>query len=314
MNRSRRHVIASIALAPLLATAAASRMRRLGFVSLGTPGEEMAKSLVPLGWEAGRNLRIETRVVARYGPAAPRDRLIREVLATKPEVAVAQSGACVRTLLQEAPALPIVATLWDPVREGFAKSLARPGGMVTGLSFEAPRAFLMMTDLLRLMLPRLERLHSLATPEFHADPLFLMMRDDARRQHGVELALHDVVDDAGASRALEAVGDRSREGLFLFRVPGVDGPALMQQAVRKRIAATYIEAKSGALLSCNPVHPNGSEAIASLVDKVLRGASPATLPFETPTHIAIQVNRATANALGITIPNEILVRASAIYG
>ena len=311
-DRARRAFLAALAMAPALVRADAA-VRRVATLSVGQSGEPVRNALLPFGWEAGRNLRYEARVVQRYAAAPERAAAVRELLATRPEVVVTETGACTRAILDADPKVPVVAYLWDPVLEGFAQSLAHPGGSVTGVSAEAPRVMLFRIETMRLLLPELRRFHTLATPEFHADPVVAWIADAARSRLGVELVMHDVATLEQASDALGTVRDRRREGAFLFRVPHLDGPAVARRALQARVALIYAEARTGALLACNFHHADRLRSVAFLTDKILRGASPATLPFETPTRVQLDVNRTTARALGITIPPELLIRATNLH-
>lgn len=313
MNGTRRAVLAALAASPFLAHAADTRVRRIASLCVGRI-EPMRDALAAFGWEAGRNLQLEWRQVARYGPVEERNRAALDLLATRPELVTAETGACARAIVDAAPAMPVVAAVWDPVIEGFARTIARPGGSVTGLSFEAPRNFIVMLETLRMMLPGLRRMHSLATAPFHHDRAFAWVREEAARALGIEIAMHDVGSNEEAAQALRQVGHRRREAVYLFRTPGIDAVDVVRRALELRIALTYIEARSGALLACNYQHVDSLRTLASLADKILHGASPATLPFEMPTRLQLDINRATARALGIEIPAELLVRATALHG
>lgn len=312
MNATRRALVAALAASPVLLRASDGEMRRLGFLSVGRT-EPLLKALASFGWEVPRNLHFSWRTVPRSGPVEQRATAARELLAAGPDVVAAETSGCARALVDAAPKLPVVAIVWDPVLEGFAQSLGRPGGSVTGVSFEAPKGFLFMMQTMRLMLPGLQRFHALATADFNGDPTFLWVRNEARAL-GVEIVPHDVGTVGEATRALHAVGDRRREAAFLFRVPGLDAAEVVRRAREARIALSYIEARTGALLACSYVHNDVPRTFASLIDKILRGASPATLPFEAPTRLSLEINRATAQALGIEIPPELLMRATAIHG
>lgn len=313
MNATRRALLAWT-LGCALPAAAQERMRRVALLDPAGASKAIAAALAPLGWQPGRNLRFDPRVIVRNGDSAEYERAARDVIAMNPEVVVALGSQTVRPLIRMAPTLPVVASCWDPIREGFADSLARPGRSVTGLTYEAPRAFMLMVDTLRILLPRIERLHTLATPDFNHDPLFDVVRAEVRRDHRVEIVMHDVTSGAQALRGLAEVTDPRREAAFL-RIPVAgERREVVREALRARIAMVNVEAESGALLACSPEHENVPRALAFLVDKVLRGASPATLPFARPTHLRLDLNRATARALGLAIPDELLVRATTIYG
>lgn len=313
MNATRRALVAALAAAPVLPRAADPEVRRLASLSVGR-AEPLLEALVPFGWEVGRNLQVASRMVPRSGAVGQRAAAARELVATAPHVVAAETSGCARAIVDAAPNVPVVATLWDPVLEGFAQTPGRPGGSVTGISFEAPKGYIFMLQTMRLLLPGLQRFHCLATADFNGDPVFQWVRREARSALAIEIVTHDVDTGPQAVKALAAVGDRRREAAFLFRIPGLAAADVIRRAREARIALSYIEARTGALLACGYAHADSLRTLASLVDKVLRGASPASLPFEMPTRVYLDINRATAQALGIAIPPELLMRATAIHG
>jgi putative ABC transport system substrate-binding protein len=226
-----------------------------------------------------------------------------------PQVSAAHRGA---------PNTPIVMMgSTDPVIMGFAQSLARPGGHVTGLSMLAEEIFTKTIQLLKETVPTARAFFALRHPGNPGNVEFRRMFDNAGRKLGVRIEVRDIaavedipatLDDAvrqsidGVIVTLDALFFRHRETLF-------------RQANERRlptISGSLDYCRAGALLAYAPDFPAIARRAAYYVSEILKGAEPATLPIEQPTVLRVAINMKTAKLIGVTIPPLMLARADEV--
>ena len=291
----------------------------VGVLTLRSPAaEEMAgfkEELAARGWKADAQLVIEE--VHAGGEADRLPKLAQALAAKKPAVIVATGSSRVaRAAANAAPGTPIViAFISDPVSRGLAKTLARPGGQFTGVSTAGVETVVKFVELLKTVMPALRRLGFLdsTTPGS-------TMVDSIRRS-----ALHYSV-EVGFARAdrreeIEpALARLAKQGMQALAIPPSPLPTearkeILQFAAGQRwpvISGTRLWVEAGALLSYSADSEAQWRRAAYYVDRILRGAKPGDLPIELPATFEMGVNLKTAKALGITLPPEILVRATLV--
>lgn len=198
---------------------------------------------------------------------------------------------------------------------GLATSFARPGGNITGVTLGGPELAGKRLELLREALPRLSRVAVLRDP--NADPAIVPEIESAVRALNLQPLVFTVrapADFDGAFRAAvraraEAVHINETSMLTAHRAK------LAELAVRNRlptVGSWKVSAEAGLLMSYGPEPSDLFRRVATFVDKILRGAKPADLPFEQPTKYELVINRKTAKALGLGIPQPLLLRADQI--
>jgi len=291
-------------------------VRRVGYLAGGrSTGKGLSARLAALGWIEGRNLHLVKRGFAQGGQAAA-DAGARELLAERPEVVVAFLRESVQAVVRADATVPIVAVLHDPVIEGFARSHGRPGGRVTGVALSSPEGVKLSFRLLGAVMPRLKRIHALSAGSFHTRPTVTAVRESIGRELGWEFVPHVIASQAQALAVVEAIRSRTEEAVAIADVPGLDYEGLGAALLRARVAAmdTTGHMERGSLLSAGMYHPDFWGRLAAIVDKVLRGGDPAEIPFEQPTHAEVVLDRRTAAAIGVTFPQEVLLRATKIIG
>jgi putative tryptophan/tyrosine transport system substrate-binding protein len=270
-----------------------------------------------LGWTEGGNVAIEYRWAEgrseRFADiAAEFVRLGVDVILTHntPPTLAAKRATSV---------IPIVfATAGDPVGSGIVASLARPGGNVTGLSSQAPDTASKKLELLREVVPALQRFGTLADV---GNPFAARDVEEVRqaaRAVGLEVRSFEIKHAADLDRAFEALKGRV-QALYVVSVPilFVNRARINSLAAAARLPTMhgvreYVEA--GGLMSYGPSWPHMWSRAADLVDKILRGAQPAGIPVEQPTKFELVINVKTAKALGLTIPPALLQRADQVIG
>jgi putative tryptophan/tyrosine transport system substrate-binding protein len=303
---SRRHVLilAVSACAPVFPAWAQRRsaMPIVGFLAGAEEVQAMVKLLGELGYIEGRNLRVEA--VAGANMRALPDAAAR-LLQHQPDVVVA-SGPAVMALAAFTRTVPIVCEgVPDPVGAGLAQSLARPGGNVTGLSTGTPDTAPIVFGLLKQMRPGIRRV---AVLHSEGAPVQVQMRahGEAARAAGLEWILTPINSIDDAAKALPPLaGEAAWMGPLGH--PRIWRPTL-ELAHKHRIAT--IGGYPGTLMWYSRSFSDAPRRVAAIIDKILKGAKPGDIPFEVPDRPAFTLNRSTARAVGIEIPQDVLLRAT----
>ena len=323
MNR-RETLIALLALgsAPLTVAAQDSdARRRIGFLHPGTAAPNFTElftgRLRDLGWIEGRNLLIEYRWANGRPERLPV--LARELAALKLAAITTGDTAAALAAKNATSEIPIVfANVSDPVGSGLVTNLARPEKNITGFSFAHGDAFSgKWIELLREAAPQTEAVTLLWHRSNPSNPRTLQELGAAAQKLNVKIRpveLHE----PGGLEAQFAVLFRSRED-GLVMLPSAFTVAhrekLIELATRHRVPAMYafsLFADRGGLMSYGPDLREPQLRAADYVDKILRGAKPGDLPVEQPTRFEFVINRRTARALGLRLPQSVLFRADRV--
>ncbi len=267
-----------------------------------------------LGWIEGRTVAIEYRWAEgrneRYAEIAA------EFVRLKVNVIVTV-GAAVLAAKQATSVIPIVfAAAVDPLGTGMVASLARPGGNVTGLSFQATDLASKRLELLREVVPGLRRLAVMANIGYPAAVLEMREVQAPARMLGLEVATLEIRRAEDIAAAIDALKGRAdalyvvQDPLFLthrIRINTLAAAALLPTVHGFR---EYVEA--GGLMSYGANFQDLFRRAADYVDKILRGTKPADLPVEQPTKFELVINLKTAKALGLSVPPMLLARADEV--
>jgi putative ABC transport system substrate-binding protein len=215
---------------------------------------------------------------------------------------------------QASSVIPIVfALVDDPVGMGLVTSLARPGGNVTGLSFQATDVAGKRVELLREVVPRLRRLAIMANVEYPVAALEMAQVQTAARTLGFDPTNFEIRRGDDIAPAFEALRDRADalyvvgDALVITHRVRINTLALIARLPTIYFVREYVE--SGGLMSYGPNFPDLFRRAADMADKILRGAKPGDLPVEQPIKFDLVINLTTAKALGLTIPESFLLRA-----
>jgi putative ABC transport system substrate-binding protein len=299
-------------------------MKRLGLFFRGQGSEDLAKgfgkrplgvALASRGWVEGRTLEVVARDagVGRPGHLS----IARQLVDQRPDVLFTNTWFLARALQAATTTIPIVASVGDPVGTGLAKSIAVPGGNVTGFSLAFDLVVHKQIELLRQALPRLTTLYSFrdsVNAEIEA------FRTNSAREAGLALKFWESLPQFDADMDKMKPNDRAAllAGIWLrdYKSGGEAWKDVARVALRHRLPSASVGrgyVASGGLLSFSMTHQgNMDERIAQKIDRVLRGANPATMPFELPERSSFGFNRATAAAIGLKIPQAWLLRADYI--
>jgi len=299
----------------------ATRLPRVVIVLGGREGtytpfkESFFEGLRRAGQVEGRTVEIDVR----YGGGDPaRTRLlIREGIAESPAVLVVAGLIAARIAQDATTTVPVVvATGSDLVDAGIAKSFARPGGNITGVSDLTDEAAVKRLELLKAALPNASRVAFLGDPEFPAAPKIEARVRSAALSLGMKVAWLYARDRASLAEAFDALRKSPPDALFATDSLAVQhANELIERATVLRVPVVHFwpgTAEQGALLSYQPDIRDNYRRAAGYVDKILRGAKPGDLPIYQPTRYELIVNAKVARALGLTLPQSFLVRADRV--
>jgi putative ABC transport system substrate-binding protein len=324
----RREFIAGLGSAaawPLVADAQqGGRMRRIGVLLPYDENDPLAKArisaftqaLADLGWTDGRNVRMDFRWATadsnRIGAFA------QELVGSQPDIVLAGSTTATIALQRETRTIPIVfVNVVDPVTNGIVARLDRPSGNVTGFSNLEASLGGKWLELLAEIAPGLKWVTGMFNPDDSPRSTFLPSFETAARSLKVAPIIAPVHSDAEIETAINALGREPGGGLVVM--PDVfmlaHRASIISAAARNKVPAVYWQsplAKDGGLLSYGLDPVDTWRRAASYVNRILRGAKPAELPVQLPTKFEMVVNLKTAKALGLMVPQSILLRADEI--
>ena len=320
MNR-RNMVLAALGASPLLAhSQPARRIPVIGFMSPGSPETSVVwaalrDGLREQGYVDGEGVKIEARWAHGKPDALPR--LAQELLALKVDVLVAVARPSVLAAKQATATLPIVAVDLeaDPIASGFAASLGRPGGNLTGLYLDHPQIAGKWLQLLREVVPgalRIAVLWDVSTGDAQVRAITA-----AAKALSVELTLLELRDAGEMQSVLESGLKGRSQALVLLGSPLFSQRAqiVAEFCARNRLPAISpfrSFAENGGLMSYGVNFALTLRQLAPYVVKILNGAKPGDLAIEQPSHFEFVVNQKAAKALGLSIAQAVLVRADEV--
>ena len=311
-------VASALLAAPLAARAQqAGKVYRIGILEAIPAAQNAAnldalrKGLRELGYVEGRNLIIEYR--SADGRAERFPDLASELVRLKVDLIVTRGTPAARAAKNATATIPVVmATMGDP--RAIVASFARPGGNITGVTTFSTELTAKRIELLKELVPNLSRvalLHNMGNP---AAPPEWEETKTAARSLGLQAELLDVRSQGDLGRAFELAVRQHVDALVI----GADGLIQLHQqtivdlVARNRLPAAYPArefVEAGGLIAYAVNYPDLYFRFASFVDKIFKGAKPGELPVEQPTKFELVINLKTAKALGLTIPQSLLVRA-----
>jgi len=272
-----------------------------------------SEGLRDLGYVEGKNIKIEYR---GHEDRSQRAVLANELIREKVSVIVTQ-GAATRTaeLLGTVPV--VFGYSGDPVEAGLVKSLARPGGTMTGVTMLAFELVGKRLEFLKEAVPKVSRVAVLSSPAHPGEQRELSESQKTARDVGITLLYHQVNNTADVNAALDATVRDNANALLAFPDPVTTSHRVQiaEFAAKRRLPSVFgwrdfVEA--GGLMSYGPDHDALWRRLAVYVDKILKGTKPADLPIEQPTKFELVINLKTAKQIGLTIPPNVLARADRV--
>jgi putative ABC transport system substrate-binding protein len=312
-----------------VSTAAAQpgeKVPRVGYLHPGSSSdplrqrrlEAFRQGLRESGYVDGQNIAIESRWADGQYDRYPA--LVADLVRSKVDVIVAQSGAATQAAQQATRTIPIVMSMvMDPVGSGIVPSLARPGGNVTGTSVMAPDLAGKQLELLKEAVPTMSRVALLRHPTNPASAHFTREVEAAARILRLRLQTLDARNPQEIDSAFAAMTRERAGGLVIFpdTLFGTQRRQIAELAAKRRLPSMFLigsteYAEAGGLMVYSPDLFDLDRRAATYVARILKGAKPADLPVEQPTKFELVVNLRTAKAIGLTIPPSVLQRADQV--
>jgi len=322
MTPRRKWLLAVAALAvPAISISQQKSIARVGILSGRSREASIAvharflRGMRDLGYIEGRNVHYEWRYAGgRYQDLR---RMADELVTLKVDVILAEGTSSIAPARRATSTIPIVmATSSDPVGSGFVASLARPGGNVTGLTSNAVEAIAKRLELLKVAVPGLSRVAALANRS-PAGTTFLRQVESAAAQLNLRIVPLEAASSEEIERAFSSMAKEQAQALIV----GTDAflisrrHEVAQLAARGRLPAIYPTRDffdAGGLLMYGVDIADMYRRAATYVDRVLKGAKPDDLPVQLPDKYELLVNLKTAKALGITMPQTLLMLADQV--
>jgi putative ABC transport system substrate-binding protein len=295
-----------------------AKVYRIGFLRQGQPPkawvEALQQGLRELGYVEGRNVAWEFRWTDGSLDQLPQfaDELVR----SKVDLILASASSAAVTAKRATTSIPVVfAGVYAPVEIGLVPTLAHPGGNITGVAINASDMAAKRVQLIKELVPKLKRVAMLSHPPHPTNAVQLQGAESAARTLGVQLETVPVQGPDEFGPALNAL--RGIDGLLHADTPlfTTHRAQLVEAAARRRLPAIYAlkgYVDAGGLMSYGADLPAVYRHAAIHVDKILKGARPGDLPVEQPSKFELVINLKTAKALGLTIPQSLLLRADQV--
>ena len=292
---------------------------RIGYLAAAGPrdvDETFRRALRELGYAEDQNIKIETRFAE--GDATRLWEAAVELVRLNVDIIVSRGPQATRAAKEATPRIPIVmASDTDPVGMGFAASLARPGGNITGLTDLAPELAGKRLELLKEMLPTITRVAILWNPTEPGVRVSLRETETAARTLGIQIVSLEIRAQKDLKSAMEKAKRGRAQALIVLVDPitSLGRTTVLKLADEYRIPTMYSSERSvaiGGLLGYGPSAHDLFRRAAVYVAKILQGAKPADLPIEQPTKYDLVINMKAAQALALRIPPSLLARADRV--
>jgi putative ABC transport system substrate-binding protein len=300
------------------------RMRRIGIVMPFAKGDSdgeariraFKQELAKLGWMDGGNIQFD-----EHWPADNMD-LVRShaasLVASNPDIIVVTGGRIVPVLMRLTRSIPIVLPgASDPVGVGWAQSLARPGGNVTGFTGFELSTLGKSLDILKQIAPAIVRVALIYNPDNPNSVHYRRIAEGASARLAIETVDHPIHGLADIDGAVASLADRGNNGIFFL--PDITTNALRDDVValvaRRRVPAIYSDSffvKVGGLAFYGPDRTDLFRRSAGYVDRILRGAKPGDLPFQQPIKYELMINSTAAKTLGLELSPALLALADEV--
>jgi putative ABC transport system substrate-binding protein len=308
--------------APLVSFAQQQRkVWRVGVLTSGSAGAiasdgAFRQGMRELGYVEGRNLVVERR--SAEGKADLLPGLAAELVALKVDVIVVVGSPATSAAQKATTTIPIVmGNIGDPVGGGFVKSLARPAGNITGLTNMGEEVRVKQLEMLLALVPRLSRLAILVNPSNATNVRNSKAVAAEGQKRGIRILRAEARTPQEIDKAFSWIHQQNADALILWTEPffSQQKRQIVELAAKYRLpTVTQGRAfpEAGGLMSYGPNDVEQYRRAATYVDKILKGARPGDLPVEQPTKFELVISGKTAKALGLTIPQSLLISADRV--
>jgi putative ABC transport system substrate-binding protein len=324
----RREFIAGLGSAvawPMVAQAQqGDRVRRIGVLMPGDENDPVRKTyvsaftqaLADLGWTDGRNARMDIRW---FGNDINRSLAAQELVSSQPDIIVTNGNPATGAVRRETRTIPIVLTaVADLLVSGIVARVNQPGGNITGFALYEPTLPGKWLELLSEIAPGLKQAAIIFNPNTAATSAYMPSFETAARSLKIAPIIAPVHDDVEIETAISALGREPGGGLVCLPDGGftlTHRARIISAAARNNLPAVYSQSafvKDGGLLTYGPDLVDNYRRAATYVDRILRGEKPGDLPVQYPVKYEMTVNLKTAKALGLTVPQSILLSADEV--
>ena len=326
---TRRHLLVAIGVGAVVSPLASHAQQkpatvpRIGYLDYTSSDlartrlERLRSGLRDLGYVEGKNIVIEVR--SAEGEIERLARLAAQLVEMKVDVIVATGTPAIQAAQRATNIIPIVmGSVGDPVGFRFVASLSRPGGNITGLTSITADLSSKYLELLRTAVPKLSRVAVLMNPgnPSHAR-LFVPNILAAAKKNGVSIVPVQLNSASQISAAFSVV-KQERVGALIVLPDGLfygQARRIAEFALQQHLPTMFADrepVETGGLMSYGQNLAENFYRAATYVDKILKGAKPGELPVEQPTKLELVINRKTAEAIGLTIPQELILRADRV--
>jgi putative ABC transport system substrate-binding protein len=300
----------------------ATKVPRIAYVWLADSGpsapyaESFRARMAELGWIEGRN--IQASYIDAGGSRTKLDAIMEGLVRDKVDLIVAMCTPEALSAKKFTSTIPVVmAATGDPVAAGLVESLARPGGNVTGVSSMSLPLSAKRVELLKQAFPKLTQTTVLWNPARPDNAPEVKTMQDAAARLGLKFQSDETRSHDELAVKLDAIGWDGTQSLLNAGDPllGSETRLIAERAAKLKIPALFEDryyVESGGLMSYGPDFRKMHQHAADYVDKILKGAKPGDLPIEQPTHFELVINKRAAKALGVTIPNSVLLQADEV--
>jgi len=290
---------------------------RIGYLTIRARGHPLEAAFVlglrELGYVEGRNISIDWRFAE--GKAERLPALAAELVRQDPSLIVTASTQAIVAAKAATTTIPVVFPAnADPVGAGFVKSLSRPGTNLTGLSTVAADLGAKQIELLRVVLPQISEIALLVNPTNAGNAQVIRSFETGARDAGLALTIFEAKAAEAIDHAFPAMAAAKIDAVAMA-IDGIfvqEGKRITRLALINRLPLISPQQLGGELISYGVSLAANYRRAAAYVDRILKGAKPGELPVEQPTNIELVVNLKTAKALGITIPQLLLLRADRV--
>ena len=325
MNRRRRLLIAlgagALATSHLvLAQTKSPKIPHIGYLSQGSEASRGAflsafrDGLRDLGWIDGKNIVIDVH----WSPAAGFPQIAASLVKRNPDLIIGTCVPSTRAAKNATSTIPVVMSInGDPVETGLVSSLAHPGANVTGASTLFEQLVPKWLEIITTAVPRAQSIAVIANPASITDEYWWTQIESAAKAMRVKLVRAEATTSAGLESTFETM-KKQRAGAFVMMVDAFflnEIQRIVTLASVYKLPGIYgfrEYAEAGGLMSYGLSYRDYYKGVARYVDKVLKGAKPASLPVEQPTKIELVINKSTAKALGVSLPEQLMVRADKV--
>lgn len=324
MIRRRIAIAAGVAALPIARSSIAQparKTRRIGLLCHELDPEWVRKSLKPLmaelGYEEGRDYVVEAR--SSQGQPQRLEALAAELVALPVDLIIAPLNREIQAARRASSRIPILMMYGVlPVETGLVASLARPGGNVTGTTTNDPELMGKVVEIFRVAMPGLNRIGVIAETSFPGMPLYVRQFERAAEALAVKVEQHPAQNAYELDAVLAAIARKRPDGIFM----SATGPMVthaervidfaLQSRMPLMTSIDMTRRERAALLAYAPDFPAMMKRNAWMIDRIFKGARPADMPVELPALYRLRVNLKTARAIGLSLPQSLLLRADGV--